>query len=67
MFGPLVPSGEKIRSSTVDNGNLSDRHSSALAVRDGETIRERGKEKGSLSVDIENSFFFPLFFLIFKF
>lgn len=38
-------------------------HSSALAERDGERIRERGKEKESLSVDVQNSFFFSTVFL----
>lgn len=51
----------------METSVTSESHSSALAERDGERIRERGKEKESLSVDIQNSFFFPLFFLIFKF
>lgn len=38
-------------------------HSSALAERDGERIRERGKENESLSVDVQNSFFFSTAFL----
>lgn len=37
-------------------------HRSAL-LRDGERIRERGKEKESLSVDDWNSFFFSTVFL----